>query len=331
MHQVGYTTGVYQDATRTSWNGDGPRPVLWSAWYPVQSSARQMQHHDNRFFQMGDVHVDGKLALGQTFPVVMMSHGTGGSPESLGWLASKLAAQGNIVIGPHHHGNTGSEPYLPEGFLCWWERATDISALLSALSKAGPFADRLDLSRVSAVGYSLGGYAVLALAGAKTSITQYMRWLHAKGVRIVGPREFPDLADHIPRLLETSEPFRLSWQRQSDDFADPRIRSVIAIAPPPPVRGFDSETVNSIRIPVTLVTGEADTEASSNECAGWLLTTNPRFRWVSAGESVGHYTFVGFPTGSVPEEVSFIFKDNPGVERAVVHELVVKTVLGALE
>lgn len=330
MHDVGYATGVYQDTTRTNWNNTGPRPVAWSAWYPVWSSARQVSRRDDAFFQLGDVYIDEKIVSGHAFPVVMLSHGTGGSPESLGWLASKLAAQGYVVIGAHHHGNTASEPYRPEGFMCWWERATDISALLGALSETGPFADRLDLGRVSAVGFSLGGHTVLALAGAMTSTDRYVRWLDAKGTPIAGPREFPDLADHIPRLLTTSEPFRVSWYRQSESFADARLGSLVAIAPAPPVRAFDTTSINSIKIPVTLITGEADTEAPPLECAAWLTAANPRFRRVSAGKNVGHYTFVGFPGGTVSEETSFIFTDDPGVERAAVHELVFKTLLGAL-
>lgn len=53
------------------------------------------------------------------FPVVLLSHGTGGTAASLGWLAHGLAAAGYVVLGVDHHGNTASEPYRAEGFLSW--------------------------------------------------------------------------------------------------------------------------------------------------------------------------------------------------------------------
>lgn len=330
MHKVGYTTGFLHDTTRQHCNGGGPRPVIWSAWYPAQPLAHPPPQRANTVFRLDDVHPDAPIGLGDEFPVVMMSHGTGGSPESLGWLAGTVAAQGHVVIAPHHHGNTGSEPYRPEGFVCWWERATDISILLSVLGQSGPFAGRLDLDRVSALGYSLGGYTALALAGARTSFANFVGWLDAKGAAFAGPREFPDLAADMVALHQSSGPFRLSWQRQGDSFADPRIGCVIAIAPPPPVRAFDIGSLGEIACPVTLVTGEADTEAPTPDCTAWLLQANPRFRWVSAGQHVGHYTFLGLPDAPMSVETAFLFKDHPAVQRATVHKRVADIVLGAL-
>jgi predicted dienelactone hydrolase len=256
-----------------------------------------------------------------------MSHGTGGSAEGLGWLASRLAQAGHIVIGAHHHGNTGREIYRPEGFLCWWERAADLSALLTALAERGPFAGRLDIDRVYAVGFSLGAYTVLALAGAVTSMNRYLEWASDFPSFQGGPREMPDAASHIPELMRTSEPFRASWARQTNSFLDRRVKAAVAIAPPPPVRGFDPATVEAIDTPVLLITGEADAEAPTNECAVWLMQTNSQFRRWSAGTKVGHYTFLGFPSGPVSAEEVFLFQDNEGVSRADVHEQIAQNLL----
>lgn len=270
------------------------------------------------------------MADGLKFPVVLMSHGTGGSAEGTGWLARSLAQAGHIVIGAHHHGNTAREPYRPEGFLCWWERAADLSILLTILAERGPFAGRLDMDRVSAVGFSLGAYTVLALAGAVTSMSRYLEWASDFPSFQEGPREMPDAASHISELMQTSEPFRASWARQSDSFLDRRIRAVVAIAPPPPVRGFDPATVDAIETPVTLITGEADAEAPSQECADWLIQSNSRFRRWSVGRNVGHYTFLGFPAEPVSDDEAVLFQDNEGVSRASVHERVAQEVLSVL-
>ncbi|WP_371171520.1 alpha/beta hydrolase family protein [Aliiroseovarius sp. 2305UL8-7] len=331
MGSVGYRTGLEMDCDRFDWDGATDRPLAWSAWYPVSTDDTGGNRPHGQFFDLGDVEVDRELADSSAFPVVLLSHGTGGSPESMGWLARRLAQNGYVVIGAHHHGNTGREPYRAEGFLCWWERALDLSALLSMLSEYGPFSGRLDVERVHAVGFSLGGYTALALAGARTSMDRYLSWASRSGVSsATGPREFPNVASHIKRLLESSSTFRKSWARQDASFKDERIRSITAIAPAPPVRAFDAESLQSISIPVTLISGEADTEAPSRDCADWLATINSRFDKVSIGQNVGHYTFLGFPTANVIEGEEFVFIDNPGVDREDVHEAVEKIVLDVM-
>lgn len=322
MLHVGYCTGIYQDPHRLAWDGKSRRPLAWSAWYPT--TGRGSGDVPDQIFELGTLAVDAEPGEGP-HPVVLMSHGTGGSPESLGWLARVLAQAGYLVIGAHHHGNTGREPYLPEGFLCWWERGADLSELLTHLSASGPFAGRLDLTRVHALGFSLGAYTVLSLAGARTSIERYKAWA-GQSRFATGPREFPDAAQQVT----PTEAFKLSWARRGDDFTDGRIRSCLAIAPPPPVRAFDPETLNAITQSVVLITGEADTEAPSAECAAWLAKTNPAFQWKSAGAHVGHYTFLGLPMGKVPEDAAFLFNDHPGVDRRKVHQATAQLVLDAI-
>lgn len=331
MWNVGYRSGQILDAGRTDWSGAAHRPVFWSGWYPTSDRDRSPKALPGHLFDLGHIEVEGTLAEGGPFPVVLMSHGTGGSPESMGWLAHRLAQDGNIVIGAHHHGNTGREPYHAAGFVCGWERALDLSALLSNLSDEGPFAGRFDLDRVHAIGFSIGGYTALALAGALTSMERYFSWAMENGGFASGPREFPDVASQVPYLLESSRPFRTSWARQGESFKDDRIGTVTAIAPAPPVRAFDEGSVGAISVPVTLVAGEADQEAPSRDCADWLQLANPTFRRVRVGNDVGHYTFLGFPAGDVPDDLNFIFSDNPGVNREAVHDATADAVLAAFK
>lgn len=332
MFRCGYRTGVELDRSRVNWTCDGPRPLAWSAWYPAVEpvAASSAPSPDDQLFDLGEIHFAAEPAPGTRFPVVLLSRGTGGTAESLGWLARPLACQGHVVIGVAHHGNNSFEPYRPEGFLCWWERTADLSVLLSILSEGGLFADRLDLGRVSAVGFSLGGYTVLALAGAITSLAEFENWRISRNISIGGPREFPGAADHIPRLLASSEPFRRAWHRHGESFADGRVRCVVAMAPAPPVRGFEPGSVAGIEIPVTIMTGEGDVEAPSEECARWLLETNSRFRHFSLGDKVGHYTFLGMPSPSAALTGADIFVDDASVDRRQVHKQATELVLGAL-
>ncbi|MEM7643825.1 MAG: hypothetical protein AAF366_15025 [Pseudomonadota bacterium] len=147
---------------------------------------------------------------------------------------------------------------------------------------------------------------------------------------MTGPREFPDVIDHLPTLQGRSAPFRISWARQEESFADRRIASVVAIATAPPVRSFHPETVSAIRPPVTLLTGGADTEAPTDQCAAWLCDLHPGSRDHDLGEDVGHYTFLDNPADRSLVGKVDILTDRPGVDRRDVHRRSADLVLEAL-
>lgn len=321
MFKVGFRQGAMSDPARRNWADDGPRPIRWSAWYPADPASTERPvllppHH--RLFHMGRVARDAGLAdRRDAWPVVLISHGTGGSAGSLGWLAGALAAAGHVVIGVDHHGNTASGPYRAEGFLCWWERPRDLSVALDGLAAQGPFAGRLDLGRVTAAGFSLGGYAVLSLLGAITSMPLFRAWAVTQPLS-KGPREFPDLADRIDQLFEASPVFRASWERQSASMLDRRVKAVLSCAPAPTVRGFTPESLRAITRPVTIVVGGADREAPAEQCAQWLHAHVPGSTLHMLGPEVGHYVFLGEGTALGRAEEPALWVDPPGVDRRAV-------------
>lgn len=237
----------------------------------------------------------------------------------MGWLGCRLAAAGFVAVAVSHHGNTAIEPYRPEGFLCWWERARDLSVALDRLAADSAFAARLDISRVFAAGFSLGGYTVLALAGAITDMTLFEQWLARRGGRS-GPREFPDIADHIPSLLATSAEFRTSLARHAQSYRDPRVKAVVALAPAPPVRAFTVDSLRAIRLPVRMMVGQADAEAPAEDCASWLAGLLTDCQLTLLGPDVGHYVFLceAAEIGKATEPANCV--DAPSVDRRAIHD-----------
>lgn len=329
MARCGCRTGVICDTNRLNWAELGARPIAWSAWYPTEVEERNAQP-PGQVFETGGAIWNAPLAPKDKFPIALLSHGTGGTAESLGWLARALASEGFVVLGANHHGNTSLEPYLAEGFLCWWERATDLTILLSSHETTGFFAGRIDLTRVSAIGFSLGGYTVMALAGARTSLEEFDAWRAANNITQGGPKEFPDAADSIPTLMDTSEAFRNSWERHGDDFTNARVSSVLAIAPAPPIRSFIPRTVSSLSIPISLMTGGADVEAPTEQCADWLVSHNNCFVKHDLGENVGHYTFLDFPADKLLIGEIDIFTDHESVDRHNVHKEAIGLALNSI-
>jgi predicted dienelactone hydrolase len=334
MFPVGFTTGLVHDPDRLAWSGEGPRPLAWSAWYPAVEGSATAPHGvppAAPLFFMGEVAADAPLSAARPqWPVVLLSHGTGGTAASLGWLACRLAATGHIVLGVDHHGNTAAEPYRPEAFLAWWDRPRDLTLLLHRLAADGPFAGRLNLSDVTAAGFSLGGYTVLALAGGITEMALFRDWASTQPT-VRGPREFPDLAGQVPPLLATNAAFRAAWERQSGNLRDPRVRSVVALAPAPPVRGFREASLRGMTdVAVTIISGEADDEAPWDPCSLWLSRLIPNCRLHSLGPAVAHYPFLCEGTKLGRRMLPEIFVDSAGVDRRAVHEEVATLTLEAL-
>ncbi|MEM7004994.1 MAG: hypothetical protein AAF498_03865 [Pseudomonadota bacterium] len=78
MAICGYRTGVIWDASRSDWHNNSERPIAWSAWYPTDASGNVEQASEH-YFELGDVALDAALNAQRKSPVVLLSHGTGGT------------------------------------------------------------------------------------------------------------------------------------------------------------------------------------------------------------------------------------------------------------
>ncbi|TXH31919.1 MAG: dienelactone hydrolase [Rhodospirillaceae bacterium] len=338
--RIGLRKGRLEDKARPSWNGDGPRPISWLAWYPADDSAEERAVTPRAsWFLAGPVAADAALSEARTrYPVVMLSHGTGGTAWGMEWLGRRLAARGFVAVAVNHHGNSAVQPYRAEGFLCQWERARDLSVLLDHLlaahrSAGNVFAGRLDAARCHAAGFSAGAYTVMLLAGAITLASQYEhQGEHPGDGRFpgpfsMGPREFPDLAAHLPGLLESSAIFRASWARMSDSYLDPRIKTILACAPGRSVRGFDDAGLTAIDRKVLIIVGDADEVAPAEQCAHWLEARLPQARLEILQGGVGHYVFLPEATETGRRTAPDICIDAPGIDRRVTHDRVATAAL----
>jgi hypothetical protein len=125
---VGMITREYSDAGRLNWARTGPRPIRTAIWYPVDGVTEKETifggPEAERVFVPVDVAPAAPLsARSKKYPIIVLSHGTGGSALMMMWLGTYLAARGYIVAAVNHHGNTAAEKELvPQAFLLYWER-----------------------------------------------------------------------------------------------------------------------------------------------------------------------------------------------------------------
>jgi predicted dienelactone hydrolase len=165
-------------------------------WYPAGSSAHEqpLVIRGLDIFELGSAAQDAPLAAkAAKFPLVVISHGTGGSGLSMAWLGEALAAHGYIVAAVNHPGNNAAEPYTAKGFSIWWERARDLSETISGMLADAKFGDRIDPERIGAAGFSLGGYTMIAIAGGITDVQGFVRFCDSPNAGRTArvPRSFP--------------------------------------------------------------------------------------------------------------------------------------------
>jgi predicted dienelactone hydrolase len=320
--QVGFRQGHFDDSERPNWDGTGPRPLVWAAWYPaaqgIVESDLSSAIRPPGWFTAGPAARDAPLKSDQArYPLVVFSHGTGGMGLQQEWLARDLASRGFIAIAVNHHGNANTEPYRAEGFLCAWERARDITLLLDRIETVPLFAERVDTGRIYAAGYSLGGFTATALLGAIMLRSPFAPGATSSFGR--GPREFPDLADHLPRLLETSAVFRDSWARMSRSYREPRIKAALLLAPGRSVQSFGEDSLASIEVPSRIMVGGADFLVPA---AHWLHERLPNSALDIVAPEAGHYVFLPESTAAGRTADPVCCVDPPTVDRGAVHRRV---------
>lgn len=328
---VGEARRVIVPPVARNWRGAKTERLVTTIWYPVDPGVPETPHDigppDNPLFIGHPLAQASAPSTAQArYPLILLSHGTGGTANDLDWLAAALAAHGYIVAGVNHPGNNALEPLTREGFLLWWERATDVSEVLDALVADPVFGPRIDTARIGALGFSLGGYTVLELAGARTRLAAFEAFCGSPDAdAICRPPEAKRLAGDLNPNAAFTPAMTESMAHAGDSYRDARIDAVFAIAPALG-EAFDASSFAGVEIPVALAAGSADTTVplatNVERIAGFLPQAN-----VLMLPGATHYTFMDVCVPANVERRASLCKDEPDVNREAVHEATAARVL----
>ena len=153
------------------------------------------------------------------FPVIIFSHGGGGSNKAFSYLGNFWASQGYISIHPSHNDSSFLRDTQNDAQSLEY-RPQDVSFIIDSMqaleSKVPQLRGKMDRSRIGVAGHSFGAYTSMLLAGA---------------------------------LVDTA-------QKQDVSFRDNRVRAFLAISPSGTGRGgLDERSWDRINVPVMLVSG----------------------------------------------------------------------------
>jgi predicted dienelactone hydrolase len=327
--RVGVVTRVFHPAAARNWRGAETQELDAVIWYPASDIAIETKQFvgppETPLFIAGSAMPHADLAPHlERLPLVLISHGTGGSALQMAWLGTALARAGYIAVAVDHPGNNSNGRMTQEGFALWWERATDLSNVLDAMLKDETFGTRIDPTRVAAAGYSLGGYTVLEMAGAQTDISLFFDRCRPKpdakpadDAAVCHVPEMRGLGSVDEILQAVKKTSRESLARSGESFRDPRVKAVFAIAP---ALGFTQtpDSLHAVRIPVEMVVGTEDRIAPANENADYLRA-NLKAGRETILPGVSHYTFLDTCTAAGASAFPLYCSDAPGIERNAVH------------
>lgn len=254
-------TVLLHDCSRTDWADEfGPRPIKARIWVADESAGPP--------------------------PLIVLSHGTGGAAEDLDWLAQQLNDSGYFVAAVDHHGNTYNGDYLAEGFAFNWERPRDISFLLDHVLATY----NVDAARIGAAGFSIGGYTVAALLGARVDPLAVEAVMSGMIPAPALP-EFPELTKAIRDRYDEAA-LSAAIADGAVSLLDRRICAGFVIAPAIG-RLLEPRSLGSIAVPLEICWGEADDITPPEDNALVYLESIPTATGHSVGELVGHYDFLG--------------------------------------
>ena len=231
------------------------------------------------------------------WPLVVISHGAGGSFIGHRDTAAALADAGFVVAAISHAGDNFQDLSAHEDLSIFISRPMDMKRLIDFALRRWP--DRIDAGRIGFFGFSRGGYTGLALAGANPDFSIRTPWC----------KDMPDI-----RMCAQARRNELPPQ---PPVHDARIRAAVIADP---LSFFDAKGLKNVKIPIQLWASErggdgvlpGDVEAVRR---GLPSTTDFRVQPGSA-----HFAFLAPCSAVLAKELPEICNDAPGFDRVAFHD-----------
>lgn len=270
---------------------DGERDLTTTIWYPAIGDEDSVDYDFIPLFSVsGEAIESGEPVMEDApFPLVIFSHGSGGSRVLGLFITEHLASHGFVVMAADHAGNDVQASLInandfatnyaqrPLDVLRQLDYATDV---LNAPN--GFLAGLIDTDNVGVMGHSFGGLTALLASGGRLDFGQlgeFCSEIEDDGVCFLQPLEAEIAAAR--GLDETPDGV---WSATTD----PRIRAVAAFAPwNAPILNVDE-----IAVPTLIAVGGADLVTPAERDAFVMYDHLSAPRSLVTFDLAGHYIFV---------------------------------------
>ncbi len=276
----------------------GNKPMKAAVFYPANATSSRTK--------VGPVEImaeeNAPLHQGR-YPLVLISHGNGGSLFSHHDTATFLAQNGFVAVAIEHPGDNFRDSSGLGTDRVLIGRNLQLSTLLDHLLAHADFSSVIDPTRIGAAGFSAGGYTALLMVGAKPKFALLKAYCQRqpKSVLCLGGGSV-----HLssPALMPK---------------ADPRVRAAFVMSPVGAF--FDSESLSPVSVPVYVYAATADEVLPVQENAAKVkigLRTVAQYVEVP---NAGHFVFLAPCSTEMQAIAPMICRDPADVDRRAVHEL----------
>ncbi len=274
---------------------DASGPAITAAiWYPTADKPSPVAFGPFTVLAAQEGKIDG-----HGLPLVVLSHGRGGSFVVHHDTAEQLADAGFVVAALNHPGDTEFDKSLFYDLSIYKQRPLDVKRVIDFLTRASPLATTIDPNRIGIYGFSRGGYTALVAIGANPDF--------ALGLPLCEGRT-DKICDEIRAQDYPKEPLT----------HDRRIKAAV-VADPVSVF-FTAEGLADVTIPVQLWGSEKGgdgIEPNTVEAVNTGLKAPHTFTKV---EHAQHFSFLTVCPPECAEKLPVICNDPPGLDRAQFHE-----------
>ena len=310
-YAIGQTSMMLDDSSRN-------RPLKTEIWYPTFDTTGTNVAEEYPF-KLPRTSQNAVMAPGK-FPLILLSHGTGGNRISQMWLACELVGNGYIVASVDHYGNT-LDNKIPENFVRIWDRPLDLSFLLDHLLSDSTWAVSIESNKIGMAGFSLGGYTGIALVGGKADFGLLRQF--AETPRGASEFNVPELGDVsyliTPDLVNEGN-------RKSSGLKDERITAFVLMAPALGAAFRSSEQLASVQAPMLIIGAANDKRTPVENNARHYHRLIEHSQYLELEGEIGHYIFMNEARDWLKRDANQIFMDADGVDRERIHERVSKKI-----
>lgn len=269
--------------------------VRVTVWYPAAAGAKEesldIGPPGAPLFKVGSAAPNAAFADDRRRPVILFSHGFGGSARIMAWFTLPLVRAGYVVIAVDHPGNNAIDKMTIGGAVMFWDRPGDLAAALDAARADPAIGAHLDLDRLGVAGFSAGGFTAIAATGARVDLARLRAFCNANpNDGVCKPqKEFPLSTEQMLAALKSPE-LAPEAAHSDGDHSIHGVRAAFAIAPAI-VQAFDPASLNSDETPVAMILGDADPVAPP-DTNGRIAARDLPHAELRVLRDVGHYDFL---------------------------------------
>jgi predicted dienelactone hydrolase len=283
------------DTTAALRDADHKPMVRVTVWYPAAPGSKEARIDigppGNPLFIVGAVAEDAPFVDARPRPVILFSHGFGGTARMMAWFGVPLARAGYVVVAVDHPGNNGNDKMTAAAAIMAWDRPEDLRAALEAAKADPAIGPHIDTRRVGVSGFSAGGFTSLVSAGARVDMSRFFTFCRAHPLDgVCAPqKELPLSQDDYQRTLSSPE-VAGEAAHAGDDHSIAGVRAAFAIAPAI-VQALPPDGLARIRVPVAIILGDADPVAPP-DTNGLVAANAIPHAELKVLPGVGHYDFL---------------------------------------